>query len=81
MDTDIPDKGHSLYHTMPQINTPSAEVLKLLSNLNPHKTCRPDNINGRVLNELNEEVTLESGEIHKDWKHANVAPAFKKVNI
>jgi hypothetical protein len=72
---------------MQQINI-SAGVSQLLCNLNPHKACRPDNIHGRVLKELNEQVapiltsifpkSLKSGEISKDWKHANVAPAFKK---
>jgi hypothetical protein len=53
-----------------------------------YSSCGPDNIHGRVLKELNEQVapiltsifskSLKSGEISKDWKHANVAPAFKK---
>jgi hypothetical protein len=73
---------------MPQINISSAGVSKLLCNLNPHKACGLDNIHGRVLKELNEQVapiltficskSLKSGEIPKDWKHANVALAFKK---
>jgi hypothetical protein len=86
-DTYIPDKGHSPHSKIPQINISSAGVSKLLCNLNPHKACGPDNIHGRVLKELNEQVasiltsifskSLKSGEIPKDWKHANVAPAFK----
>ena len=73
---------------MTQINISSAGVSKLLCNLNPHKACGPDNIHGRVLEELSEQVapiltsifskSLKSGEIPKDWKHTNVAPAFKK---
>jgi len=73
---------------MTLINIWSAGVSKLLYNLNPHKACGPDNIHGRVLEELNEQVapiltsifskSLKSGEIPKDWKHTNVAPAFKK---
>jgi hypothetical protein len=60
----------------------------LLANLNPHKACGPDNINGRVLKELKDQFapiltefvfkSLETGETPKDWKHANVASAFKK---
>ena len=88
--TNIPDKGYSPHTKIPQINISSAGVSKLLSNINLHKACGPDNIHGRVLRikELNEQVapiltsifskSLKSGEISKDWKHANVAPAFKK---
>ena len=55
-DANIPDKGHSPHSKMSQINISSAGVSKLLCNLNPHKTCGPDNIHGRVLKELNEQV-------------------------
>ena len=55
-DTDIPDKDHSPHSKMPQLNISSAGVSKLLCNLNPHKACAPDNIHGRVLKELNEQV-------------------------
>ena len=63
-------------------------VLNLLNNLKPHKACGPDNINSRVIIDLKDHVapiltkiytkSLETGTIPKDWKHANVAPAFKK---
>jgi hypothetical protein len=49
-------KGHSPHSKMPQINISSAGVSKLLCNLNPHK---PDNIHGRVLKELNEQVLFK----------------------
>ena len=74
-DTDIPDKDHSPHSKMPQINISSAGVSKRLCNLNPHKSCGPDNIHGRILKELNEQVapiltsifskSLKSGEISK----------------
>ena len=73
---------------MPDIHINNYGILKLVSNINPHKACRPDNINGRVLKELKEHVapiltlifnkSLQTGETPKDWKHANIAPAFKK---
>ena len=86
--TNIPDKGTSPHPQMPDIHINNNGILKLLSNINPHKACGPDNINGRVLKELKEHVapiltliftkSLQTGQTPKDWKHANVAPAFKK---
>ena len=73
---------------MPQISIHNPGILKLLSNLNPHKACGPDNINSRILKELREHTapiltllfikSLETGTTPTDWKHANVAPVFKK---
>ena len=87
-DDNIPDKGTSPHPKMPKITITEAGITKLLSNINPHKACGPDNINGRVLKELKEQISpiltlifkksLDTGETPKDWKHANVAPAFKK---
>ena len=73
---------------MEQIHINDKGVLNLLNNLNPHKACGPDNINSRVMKDLKDQVapiltkiytkSIETGTIPKDWKHANVAPAFKK---
>jgi hypothetical protein len=73
---------------MEQIHINNKGVLNLLNNLNPHKACGPDNINRRVIKDLKDQVapiltkiyatSIETGTIPKDWKHANVAPAFKK---
>jgi hypothetical protein len=62
-------------------------ILNLLNNLNPHKARGPDNINSRVMKDLKDQVapiltkiytkSIETGTIPKDWKRANVAPAFK----
>jgi len=53
------------------INTSVSEWLFLT----PNEKCISyiTAIHGRVLKE-----SLKSGEIPKDWKHANVTPAFKK---
>ena len=85
---DIPDKGPSPHPIMEQIHINDKGVLNLLNNLNPHKACGPDNINSRVMKDLKDQVapiltkiytkSIETGTIPKDWKHANVAPAFKK---
>jgi hypothetical protein len=87
-DLNIPDKGPSPHPQMPSIHISETGINKLLANLNPHKACGPDNINGHVLKELKDQIapilteifkkSLETGETPKYWKHANVAPAFKK---
>ena len=86
--TDIPDKGTSHHSEMPEIHIHNNGILKLLSNINPHKASGPDNINGRVLKKLKEHVapiltlifskSLQTGKTPTYSKHANVAPVFKK---
>jgi hypothetical protein len=54
-----------------------------------HKASGPDNISGRILKDLQNftapiltiivQTSLPTGCIPSDWKHANVAPACKKV--
>jgi len=86
-DLNIPDKGPSPHSQMPSIHISETGINKLLlANLNPRKACGPDNINGRVLKELKDQIapilteilkkSRETGETPKDWKHANVAPAL-----
>ncbi|KAK3087114.1 hypothetical protein FSP39_001879 [Pinctada imbricata] len=87
-DTDIPNKGTSPHPKMSQITINNSGILKLLASINPHKASGPDKINGRVLKELKEHVapiltfiftkSLNTGETPKDWKQANIAPAYKK---
>lgn len=84
----IPDKGKSTYPIMNNITISTQGVSKLLRQINPHKATGPDQICGKVLKELSEEIatiitcifqkTLDSGKIPTDWKHANVCPVFKK---
>ena len=45
----IPGKGPSPHPQIPSIHISETGINTFLSNLNPHKTCGPDNINGRVL--------------------------------
>jgi hypothetical protein len=57
-------------------------------NINSHKASGPDNISGRILNDLQNftapiltiifQKSPQTGCIPTDWKHANVAPAYKK---
>jgi hypothetical protein len=57
-DLNIPDKGPSPHPQMPSIYTLISEtgINKLLANLNQHKACGPDNINGRLLKELKDQI-------------------------
>jgi len=84
----IPDKGPSPHPDIKPLNITLPGVQKLLQNINPYKASGPDNISGRVLKELHVqtapiltmifEKSLKTGITPTDWKHANVAPAFKK---
>ena len=53
-DLNIPDKGPSP-HPSP-IHISETGINKLSANLNPHKACGPDNINGRILKELIDQI-------------------------
>ncbi len=85
--TNIPDKGHSPYATMPDITVTAKGVYELLKKLNPKKAVGPDNISTRILKENAEELapvlqhifqqSLDSGIVPKDWQNANVTAIFK----
>ena len=63
-------------------------VLKLLQDINPHKATGPDDIPGRLLKTLSDEVvdilcmifqaSLDQGKIPTAWKQAYISPIFKK---
>ena len=63
-------------------------VIKLLNNLNIHKAPGPDGLSAMVLKECSSEIapvltyifneSLAQGAVPDDWRHANVAPVFKK---
>jgi hypothetical protein len=67
---------------MHNISFSESGVTRLLQNINSHKATGPDEICGRVLKELSTTIsrplTLETGKLPYDWKHANVCPVFKK---
>ena len=73
---------------MPDIHISSKGIQKLLSNLNPHKACGPDQIKPIVLKTLSQELSpilevlfqksLHEGSLPSEWKKANVSPIFKK---
>ena len=74
---------------IPPLTITTPGIRKLLDNINPHKASGPDNISGRILKDLQNftapiltiifQKSLQTGCIPSDWKHANVAPAYKKV--
>ena len=63
-------------------------IEKLLVNLNPSKATGPDGLPPRVLKELSKELapilgnifrlSLSTGAVPSDWRHALVSPIFKK---
>ena len=63
-------------------------VEKLLSSIKPHKASGPDDIPNLVLKNCSKSLapgiaalfqkSLNTGELPKDWKDANVTPVFKK---
>ena len=73
---------------MPLINITVAGVEKLLNKLNPYKAPGPNNLQPRILRELNCQiapvlcntfkVSLRTGTVPDDWKLANVTPIHKK---
>ena len=84
----IPNKGVSPHPVIPSLTMTSPGIQKLLNNINPHKASGPDNISGRILKDLQNltapiltiifQKSLQTGCIPSDWKHANVAPVYKK---
>ena len=64
------------------------KVMKLLKNLKQSKSPGPDQIHNKVLYEIREQIvkpltsmfqaSLDSGQLLKDWKVANITPIFKK---
>jgi hypothetical protein len=57
---------------MPSIHINETGINKLLANLNPHKACGPDNINGRVLKELKDQIAPTNVYHLKQEKHQKI---------
>ena len=87
-DGPLPDKGPSPHPTMPEISITTSGISKLLQNLNIHKAMGPDQINAKILRELQDILaptleiifnhSLNTGIVPSDWKMANITPLFKK---
>ena len=80
--------GPSPFPNLEQIQIQPNGIKSLLSPLNPHKATGPDNISGRFLKELHQELTpaltlivqasLHQGQVPIIWKDAFITPLFKK---
>jgi hypothetical protein len=86
----MPDLGPSLHPTMNNIHITNQGIVKLLKNVNPHKTNGPDGVPARLLKEVAEEIapaicllyqaSLDQGSVPSSWKKALIVPIFKKGN-
>ena len=64
------------------------EVLEVLYSIDPDKSCGPDNVPGRLLNEAAPWITeplahlfnlsMSTGSLPQDWTRANITPICKK---
>ena len=90
-DTGIPHLN--LKHCMQNMQKPiinEASVYKLLSRLNPNKSCGPDGIHPRFIKELAEHLSIpiniifntsiNSMDVPREWKEARISAIFKKGN-
>jgi hypothetical protein len=87
----IPNKDVSPHPDIPPLTITTPGIRKLLDNINPHTASGPDNISGRILKYLQNftapiltiifQKSLQTGCIPTDWKHANVAPAYKSSYV
>ena len=84
----ISSKTLSSVPQMPDITVSLNGVLKLLTDLNPHKAAGPDQLKLIVLQRLQDEIapvlqviyqkSLDTGRMPNDWNTAYVCPLFKK---
>ena len=88
LDSNIPDKGPSLFPSLPTFEITEQGVYNLLSTCDTSKSPGPDSLHPYVLKATAAELSpilthifkqsLESGEVPLQWKHAYVTPIFKK---
>ena len=84
----MPDMNDKFETEISNIEISREDVQKRLEKLNVNKSCGPDNMHPRVLQETAKassiplekifKLSLSSGECPDDWKTANVTPIHKK---
>ena len=84
----LPDKGPSPHPDIHHFIIDEDGVFKLISTLNIHKACGPDQINAIFLRQTSSIITplitklfqmsVDSGKIPNDWRTAYISPIFKK---
>ena len=84
----IPDKGPSLFPTLPVFEISEQGVYNILFNCDSHKSPGPDSIHPYILKTTATEILLmlthifkqsmQSGTVLSAWKHAYITPIFKK---
>jgi len=84
----IPNKCPSPHSSMESITITRPGVHKLLIGLKTAKASGPDEIPATILKETADDISsiiafifqqsLDTGQLPKDWKKANIAPIFKK---
>ena len=84
----VPELNSTDHPSVQSIVVNRKGVLKLLRGTNPHKATGPDEIPGRLLKTLSDEVvdsiclifqaSLDQGRIPTAWKQAYISPIFKK---
>ena len=84
----LPEMKGVKYESMKDINIETHGIEKLLKNINTKKACGPDMISNSVLKECAKEIapvlshifqlSIDTGELPKDWRNANVSPIFNK---
>ena len=85
---DLPPSQDSPHPAMPKLTIGRKGVENLLEKIDPSKAPGPDDIPGRVLKTCASQISamltfifqqsLDTGEVPRDWREANVVPLFKK---
>ena len=81
-------ESYQIHQKISPIKIKTEGVQKLLAHINPSKASGPDNIPNRILKECANQLapslsiifqlSIDSGELPKDWREANISCIFKK---